>query len=127
MSAGLLDTSVVVSGLDEPEAAALPDELAISVMTIGELHAGVLSGRTAKTRAARLQRLTDVEREFAILDIDVGVAQKFGELRAQSGRRGVGDLLLAATALRHGLTLVTRDERQARLVKGTVLFGAPAR
>lgn len=123
MSAGLLDTSVIVSGIDNAEAGELPDEFAISVMTIGELHAGVLSARTGATRASRLQRLSDVQRDFPAIDIDVGIAQRFGELRASSGRRGVADLLIAATALHHDMTLVTRDERQARLLKGTILLG----
>lgn len=123
MSAGLLDTSVIVSGIDPAEAGELPDEFAISVMTIGELHAGVLSARTGATRASRLQRLSDVQRDFPAIDIDVGIAQRFGELRASSGRRGVADLLIAATALHHEMTLVTRDERQARLLKGTILLG----
>ena len=123
MSAGLLDTSVIVSGIDPAEAVELPDEFAISVMTIGELHAGVLSARTGATRASRLQRLSDVQRDFPAIDIDVGTAQRFGELRASSGRRGVADLLIAATALHHEMTLVTRDERQARLLKGTILLG----
>ena len=122
MTAGLLDTSVIVSGIKPDETDRLPDEFAVSVMTIGELHAGVLTARSAKIRAARLQRLSDVQREFAILDIDVAVAQSFGDLRASTGRRGVGDLLIAATAVRHQLTLVTRDERQSRLVKGAVLL-----
>jgi predicted nucleic acid-binding protein len=123
VSAGLLDTSVIVSGIDHAEAGELPDEFAISVMTIGELHAGVLSARTGATRASRLQRLSDVQRDFPAMDIDVGIAQRFGELRASSGRRGVADLLIAATALHHEMTLVTRDERQARLLKGTILLG----
>lgn len=122
MTAGLLDTSVIVSGKNPDETDRLPDEFAVSVITIGELHAGVLAARSAKIRAARLQRLSDVQREFAILDTDVSVAQSFGDLRASTGQRSVGDLLIAATAIRHQLTLVTRDERQARLVKGAVLL-----
>lgn len=112
MTTGLLDTSVVVGGLT----AGIPDEVAISVMTLGELHAGVLLAADATTRAARLARLSDVQREFTVLDVDPRVAQVFGELRASTGRRAVADLLIAATAIVHSMVLVTRDERQARLV-----------
>lgn len=122
MSAGLLDTSVLVSGLQSGDLSRLPDELAISVMSVGELHAGVLTAADDTTRAGRLRRLTDVQREFAILEIDVAVAQHFGEPRARSGRRAVGDLLIAATAAAHGLVLVTRDARQARVLDGSVLL-----
>lgn len=91
-------------------------------MTLGELHAGVLTASDPDVRATRLARLTDVGREFAVYDIDARVAQVFGELRARSGRRAVADLLIAATAAAHGMTLVTRDERQARLLDGAALL-----
>jgi len=66
--------------------------------------------------------LGDVQREFAIVDVDPRVAQLFGELRARSGRRAVADLLIAATALANGMLLVTRDERQARLLGDQALL-----
>ena len=122
MSTGLLDTSTVISGLPPAIADRLPDLLAISVMTLGELHAGVLMAGDPQVRAARLARLGDVQREFAILDVDPHVAQVFGELRARSGRRAVADLLIAATALTHGMVLVTHDERQADLVGDRALL-----
>jgi predicted nucleic acid-binding protein len=123
MSEGLLDTSVVVAGIPAEDVDRLPHELAVSVMTLAELHAGVLLARDDKLRAARLARLADAQREFAIFDVDPVVAHAFGELRAQSGRRAVADLLIAATAIAHEMTLVTRDERQARLVPGALLLG----
>ena len=120
MTRGLLDTSVVVGGL----AGDVPDQVAVSVVTIGELHAGVLLAPDPGARARRLTRLGDVQREFAILDVDLSVAQVFGELRAATGRRAVADLLIAATAIVHRLVLVTRDERQARLLgERSVLVG----
>ena len=122
MSTGLLDTSTVIGGLPAAIGEQLPDLLAISVMTLGELHAGVLMASDPLVRAARLARLGDVQREFAILDVDPRVAQLFGELRAQSGRRAVADLLIAATALANGMVLVTRDERQARLLGDQALL-----
>lgn len=118
MSRGLLDTSAVIGGLTED----IPDELTISVITLGELHAGVLMARDDGTRAARLRRLGDVQRWFAMLDVDPQVAQAFGELRAASGRRAVADLLIAATAIIHDMVLVTRDAEQAALVGDRALL-----
>ena len=123
VTSGLLDTSVIVAGLSEDDAAFLPDQVAVSVMTLGELHAGVLLARSATSRAARLARLADVHREFAILDITPLVAQRFGELRAQSDRRAVADILIAATALAHDMILVTRDRRQAAMIPGARVLG----
>lgn len=122
MSTGLLDTSTVISGPPDAIADRLPDYLAISVMTLGELHAGVLLASDPHVRAARLARLGDVQRELVIFDVDPRVAQVFGELRARSGRRSVADLLIAATALANGMLLVTRDERQARLLGDQALL-----
>lgn len=120
VSRGLLDTSVVIGGL----AGDVPDELAISVITLGELHAGVLMASDDETRVLRLRRLGDVQRSFAMLDVDPLVAQTFGELRASTGRRAVADFLIAATAIVHDMVLVTRDERQAALVGGRGLLVA---
>jgi predicted nucleic acid-binding protein len=122
VSAGLLDTSTVIGGLPAAIREQLPELLAVSVMTLGELHAGVLVASHPQVRAARLTRLGDVQREFAILDVDPRVAQVFGELRARSGRRAVADLLIAATALANGMLLVTRDERQASLLGDQALL-----
>lgn len=122
MSAGLLDTSVVIGGMTADAAARVTDGVAISVMTLGELHASVLLASDAPTRAARLARLADVQRELVVLDIDAPVAQAFGALRARSGRGAVADLLIAATAEVHGLLLVTRDVRQATLLGPAALL-----
>lgn len=122
MSAGLLDTSVIIGGLPASSSGRLPELLAVSVMTLGELHAGVLTAVDPTVRAGRLARLGDVQRGFSILEIDARVAQVFGELRARSGRRAVADLLIAATAVANDMLLVTRDERQAGLLGDRALL-----
>lgn len=122
MSTGLLDTSAVIGGLPDAIADQVPDYLAISAMTLGELHAGVLLASDPHVRAARLARLGDVLRELVVFDVDPRVAQVFGELRARSGRRAVADLIIAATALANGMLLVTRDERQAGLLGDQALL-----
>ncbi|MBI5334935.1 MAG: type II toxin-antitoxin system VapC family toxin [Burkholderiales bacterium] len=89
--------------------------LYLSVLTLGELRKGI----EALPEGARKRRLLDwLEVElpafFAgrLLPIDARVADRWGHLVAQAGRPlPVIDSLLAATALTHGLTLVTRNLR----------------
>ena len=84
--------------------------LHISVVTLGELFAWV--GR-AKASPRRSQTLLDLLKEVLVLPIDETVGRKFGEVRAWQLDRGLGtpdlDLLNAAVALVHGLTLVTHN------------------
>lgn len=111
---GLLDTSVFIASesgraLDE---ASLPYESAISSVTVAELHVGVLAATDVATRAGRLATLEAVG-DIETLPIDNAVAATWALLRihlAESKRRlNVNDLWIAATALTHGLPVVTQD------------------
>jgi predicted nucleic acid-binding protein len=110
----LIDTSVLVRGsrLSGDE---LEEDWAVSVVTVGELEAGVLVAAEPSVRAARLRRLTAVLAEAPALPVDRTVAARYGELRAATGRLPANDLWIAATALAYDLTLVTVEERQAAL------------
>lgn len=94
---------------------AVPESsLHLSVVTIGEIEKGIarVAGRDA-TFARHLEAWLDaVLRGFAdrILGIDVRIARRWGRLAAAHGRAGA-DLLIAATALEHGLTVATRNLR----------------
>jgi predicted nucleic acid-binding protein len=107
----LIDTSVLVSSpaptLDEP--------WVVSVVSVGELEAGVLLAGDGTVRAQRLRRLTAVVAETVIVPIERAVAARYGELRAATGRQPANDLWIAATALAHDFTLITADERLASL------------
>ena len=112
---GLLDTSVLIAGesgraLDE---ALLPEEAAVSAVTVGELHVGVLAARGVEMRARRLATLEAVG-AIEVLAIDEEVAASWALLRvdlAESGRRlNVNDLWIAATALAHRIPVVTQDD-----------------
>lgn len=113
LRAALVDTSVLVGPGDLGEG--LDEEWAISVVTAGELEAGVLLAGDPASRAARLRRLTAVLADVPVLPVDRRVAARYGELRSASGRRPTNDMWIAATALAHDLTLVTADEGQAAL------------
>ena len=114
MSRGLLDTSVFIAregrGL---ETARIPDEVAVSVVTYGELRAGVLAATEVAVRSRRLSTLQTVA-DLDPLPIDSAVADEWAQLRlllAQAGRRvNVNDTWIAATALAHDVPVVTQDD-----------------
>jgi toxin FitB len=114
----LLDTSVLVGGEQRRLTGPLPDEVAISVLTLAELLGSVLAAE-ADTRPRRIETLRRVESGFDPLPVDAAVARAFAEMAAtsrQAGRRpGIVDMLIASTAVAHGLRLYTQDREQASL------------
>ncbi|EFC85128.1 type II toxin-antitoxin system VapC family toxin [Parafrankia sp. EUN1f] len=111
MSRGILDTSVLVA----TDVAPIPGELAISVISIAELHFGVLVAKTSETRANRLARLSALQRRFDPLPLDDAVADSYGRLAARvveigrQPRARTMDLLIAATAHAHEASVYTRN------------------
>lgn len=114
MSDGLADTSVFIANeTGRPlRVERLPDRLAVSVITVGELRAGVLAAVDLETRDRRLATLTAV---LALdpVPVDEAVAAAWARLRVilrDLGRRiGVNDSWIAATAIALGVPLVTQD------------------
>lgn len=108
---GILDTSVVIAGPVDP----IPGELAISCVTLAELHFGVLVTHNAAVRAERLRRLSVLQRQFDALPVDEAVSAAYGQLAAavvatgRQPRARAMDLLIAATALAHDARLYTRN------------------
>jgi toxin FitB len=91
-----------------------PEEIYLSVLAVGELRRGieVIRIRDAKQAAALERWLTrmTIDHGERILPVDARVADQWGRLMAK--RPGsVIDTLMAATALVHGLVLVTRNVR----------------
>lgn len=93
------------------------DQIAISVLTIGELRKGVEKLAHSRRRANLEQWLSaELIPRFAnrVLAIDVAVANRWGVLVATNEVKGrvlpTIDSLVAATALVHGMKLVTRNE-----------------
>jgi toxin FitB len=111
----LLDTSFVIAlargedlTLDDP-----PEAAAISAVTLCGLHHGVLIA-TDEQRPGRLATLAYAERRFEVLPIDARIAPHYGRLLASARRESrrklaTADALIAATAVTHGLALITRD------------------
>ncbi|MGH3683072.1 MAG: type II toxin-antitoxin system VapC family toxin [Natronosporangium sp.] len=115
MTTGLLDTSVFIAReVDRPlDVAALPDESGVSVVTIAELRLGVLQAADDATRSRRLNTLAAAQR-LAPLPVDEQVAAAWALLRRQLRLAGlrmeVNDSWIAATAIAHGLAVVTQDQ-----------------
>jgi predicted nucleic acid-binding protein len=90
------------------------DLLFLSTVTIGEIERGIEGQRSrnppfADALIAWLDRSLNVY-EDRILPVTTAIARRWGRLSARIGHDGV-DLLIAATALEHGLTVATRNVR----------------
>jgi predicted nucleic acid-binding protein len=120
VSGALLDTSVLIAS-GSSDALGLPETAAISVITLGELRAGVELARDDDMRGARSRRLDAVRAAFVPLDIDPRIAEASGEVLAAARREGrtvkATDLLIIATARATDRVLVTLDDRQAMLAR----------
>ncbi len=115
MSRGIADTSVFIARESGRPLAEndLPDELAISVITIGELRSGVLAAVDVETRDRRLATLSEAL-GLDPLPIDQAVAEAWARLRVllrdMQKRMPVNNSWIAATAMSLGVPVVTRDE-----------------
>lgn len=110
---GLLDTTILVVREQGRPIRGLPEESAVSVVTIAELHVGVLLADEPRVRAQRLRTLSEVERDFDPLPIDREVARNFAVIVADARSRGrkpkIMDTWIAATAVTHRLPVYTQD------------------
>lgn len=115
----LLGTSVIT---DPPAQgiASFADEVSISAVTVAELHYGVGASTDAVEQLHRRQRLQLVLDMYEVLPFDAEVAEFYGLLArivrqsAPNPRPRRMDLLIAATALRHGYSLATRNGADLR-------------
>ena len=118
----LMDTDVV-SALRQPERNPAPtrwleaqqaSDVYLSVITLGEIERGIARQTRQDPDFARdlAQWYQRILSSFAdrILPVDVAVASRWGRLSASIGNESV-DLLIAATALEHGLIVATRNVR----------------
>jgi predicted nucleic acid-binding protein len=114
-SQGLIDTSVLID-LDQIDADRLPNELAISALTMAELAAGPHATGDSAERARRQDRLQRAEATYDPLPFDADAARAYGRIYEAiivTGRKArrprAVDLLIAATALAANLPLYTRN------------------
>lgn len=117
---GLIDTSVAVD-LASIDPARFPTEIAVSSLTLAELTAGPHAAGDELTRARRQLTLQHVEAQLEALPFDSDCARAFGRIYVaidKAGRKLRGgraiDLMIAATALAHEISLYTLNARDLR-------------
>src|SRR5258708_19738673 len=90
----------------------LPEGLAISAITFGEIAEGIYYGSDPKQHELAFRRLL---RGLQVLSVNRQVAGRFAKLRGKLRKQGQlipdADLLIASTALQHKLVLVTRNRK----------------
>jgi len=112
---GLLDTSVFIADEQARPLAtdALPEEAAISMITLAELELGVHLAAGQAVRARRLRTLRSTQTTYVALPVDQAAASAFAELVAGARRAGrrpkVQDTWIAATARALDVAVYTQD------------------
>ena len=101
-----------------------PDTVFLSAMTIGEIEAGIEKQKSVTPAFAEAlsQWLSLMELQFAqsILPVTPAIAKLWGRLCVQTGNKGI-DNLIAATALAHNFTVVTRNVKDFEVAGVRVL------
>ena len=114
MKRAIADTSVFVAQETGRTLGELPEQIAVSVVTVAELELGVLRATDTEVRAQRLATLARVRAAYPLLPIDARVASCFARIAAhelEAARKlRRHDAWIAATALCHGVAVVTQDE-----------------
>lgn len=111
----LLDTSVLIAreAGRRLDAESIPEQTAVSVVTLAELQAGVLAAKDTTTRARRMATL-DAVAVVEALPVTAEAARRWAVLRvrlAEEGRRAkVNDLWIAAVAAANGMDVVSQDD-----------------
>ena len=122
----LLDTSVLIAAESGPE-----EDAAISVISLTELHFGVLVARDDETRALRMRRLGAIEEHFDALLFDATAARECGRLHALVAQRGGAprrramDLAIVATANVHRVPLMTYNIKDFQIIADNVDLREP--
>lgn len=120
MTSGLLDTSVFIARETDRALGVLPDRVAVSVVTIGELELGVLAAVDEEVLARRADTLA-LARTSDPIPVTEPVMSAWARLVIDCRRAGVHrtvrltDALIAATAVVHGLPVVTQDDDFERI------------
>jgi predicted nucleic acid-binding protein len=110
---GLLDTSIFIAQEQARPLAALPQEIAVSVVTLGELELGVLSADDGDTRARRASTLSTARASDPVPIVEATMtafAALVHDCRGAGLRPKVLDALIAATAIEQGLPVVPQDD-----------------
>lgn len=113
MRQAILDTSIFIAREQERPLRNLPDEVAVSVVTLSELRHGVLAATGHEQMARRLSTLEAARKIAKPLVVDEAVGDEFARLRVALKAIGkamkVMDAWIASTAMAHGAAVCTQD------------------
>lgn len=130
----IVDTSILISAergafdlvafLDSIPA----ERLAISAITVSELHVGILRANSERRKQERIAYVNRVLSEFEVIPFDASVARKHAELLDEIRRAGhtigANDLLIAATAVFIDSSVATLNVSEFRLTPGLTVIDA---
>ena len=109
---------VVIRRLDD----LTPDDLGVSIVSLAELYEGILGSMDSQDGE---RGLVDFLSDVPVVDLDDETCRIFGRerrrLRADGNLIGDMDLLIGATALRHGLTLLSNNRRHFERIEGLAI------
>jgi tRNA(fMet)-specific endonuclease VapC len=116
----LLDTNIVIAIFAEESAvlerAAAADEVFVPAVALGELYYGARKSARSETNIARIDEFAAAA---AVLGCDAVTAQQYGQIKNDLRAKGrpipENDIWIAAVALQHGLTVVSRDDHFAEV------------
>ena len=124
----LLDTDIIIYSLKGHPVLQknlrrhLNDSLQISIVTCLELYYGAYKSQQVTGNLAKVKK---IEETLEVLPLGTETAEIFGRLKAQLGIKGTrlddSDLMIAACALTHNLTLVTNNENHFQRIDGLKL------
>ena len=126
MTSAIADTSVFIARESRRplDTAAIPGELGVSIITVGELRTGVLTAADVMTRDRRLATLT-AALSLQAIPIDEPVAESWARLRVllrdAGTRMPVNDSWIAATAMSLGVPVVSQDDDYVEVTGLTVI------
>ena len=128
---GILDTSTLILLSRMENAAFLPEEPLITVITLAELTVGPLVSRSDEERATRQAHLQQAEADFEPLVFDASAARAFGQVAAslrRSGRKTTArsyDAMIAAIAIANELPLYTCNPADFADIAGLDVVAVP--
>lgn len=112
----LLDTDICSASLKAPPGASIHTRLSQynGQLFVSRLSSAELYALGYRANAKKLDQIDDLLKDFEVLEFDEACARQYGQLHARLAERGRAggraDLMIAATALVHGLVLVTHDQ-----------------
>lgn len=121
-ASGLLDTSVFIARESGRPLGDLPERVAVSVVSIGELQLGVLASTDDRSKSRRADTLA-LARAANPIPISEAVMTAWARLVLDCRKTGIQrtvkltDALIAATAVEHGLPVITQDDDYSRMAE----------